>query len=68
MNALSSLPPTNLEQQREPSQSLWGEGAPRPVTVRAALMHAIEHAATHLGHIDIVRDLALASEQMQPAR
>ena len=66
--ALASLAPATLEQQREPSQSLWGEGAPRPVTVRAALMHAIEHAATHLGHIDVVRDLALAGEQVQTAR
>ena len=61
--ALASLAPAALEQQREPSQSLWGEGTPRPITVRAALMHAIEHAATHLGHIDVVRDLALAGKK-----
>ena len=29
---------------------------------RDALMLVVDHAATHLGHIDVTRDLALARE------
>ncbi len=61
--ALSALPPKALDEPREPSPSLWGEGTPRPVTVGEALMHVVEHAATHLGQIDITRDLVLAGRR-----
>lgn len=58
--ALSALPPEALEEVRQPSQSLYGEGTPRSVTVREALVETIDHAATHLGQIEVTRDLALA--------
>ena len=60
--ALRALPPSALDEVRDPSPTLWGEGEPRPVTVREALMHVIEHAAGHLGQIDLTQDLALASQ------
>lgn len=59
--ALGALPPQALDEVRQPSPTLWGEGTPRPVTVREALMEVIEHAAIHIGQIHITRDLALAS-------
>ncbi len=60
--ALRALSPSALDEMRDPSPTLWGEGEPRPVTVREALMHAIEHAAGHLGQIDITQDLAPTSQ------
>jgi len=59
--ALAALPAGVLDEARQPPQSLWGAGTAEPVTVREALMHVIEHACTHLGHIDVTRDLALAN-------
>lgn len=58
--SLSALPLGALDEVRQPSQSHWGEGTPRPVTVREALIQTIEHAAAHLGQIEVTRDLALA--------
>lgn len=60
--ALAALPPASLDALREPRQRLWGAGTAEPVTGREAIMHVIEHAATHLGQIDVTRDLALAAQ------
>lgn len=60
--ALAALPEGSLDERREPAQSLFGEGRPRGVSVREALMVTIDHASNHLGHIDITRDLALAAK------
>ena len=60
--ALRTLPPSALDEVREPDQAHWGIGRSEPVTVRQALMHAIEHAATHLGHLDVTLDLARSAE------
>lgn len=60
-DALGLLPQKVLDEIRQPHPSLFGEGTPRPVSVRQALMVAIEHAAHHVGHIDITRDMALAA-------
>lgn len=59
--ALSALPPSALDEVREAPQSLWGLGDPHPVTVRQALVLVLEHAASHLGQLDLTRDLALAA-------
>ena len=59
--ALAALPEDALDEQREPSKPLWGEGAPEPRTVREALMETIEHAAVHIGHIHLTRDMAEAA-------
>ena len=37
----------------------WGEGEPYEISVREALLHVVEHAALHLGQLQITRDLAL---------
>lgn len=58
--ALAALPPETLGDMRPSPQSLWGAGRAEPVTGRQALVHVIEHASNHLGHIDVTRDLALA--------
>jgi uncharacterized damage-inducible protein DinB len=49
-----------LDQEREPSSELWGEGQPRKVTVRECLLHVIEHAAEHVGQMELTRDLMRA--------
>ncbi len=59
--ALAALPEDALDEQRDPSKLHWGEGAPEQRTVREALMETIEHAAVHIGHIQLTRDLADAA-------
>ena len=56
--ALSGLSEDAPGQIREPAQSHWGIDPTHPVAVREALMRTIDHAATHLGQIDITKDLA----------
>jgi hypothetical protein len=46
---LSSLPPSRLDEERKLRD--------RKVTVRWVILHVIEHAATHLGHIQLTRQL-----------
>ena len=60
--ALRALPVTSLDELRAPRQQHWGAGTVGPVTGREAIMHVIQHAAIHLGHIDVTRDLALAQD------
>jgi hypothetical protein len=57
--ALRDLDPSRLDVRRVPPQDLWGEGPPRETSGRDAIVQVIEHASQHLGHIDIVRSLAL---------
>ncbi len=59
--ALAALPEDAPDEQRDPSKLHWGEGAPKPRTVREALMETIEHAAVHIGHIHLTRDMAEAA-------
>lgn len=59
-SALRGLPDGALDEQRSPSQQHWGAGDAVSVSVRDALMHVVEHANSHLGHIEVTRDLALA--------
>ena len=56
-DALAGLDPSTLDDLREARQRLWGAGTAEPVTGRAAILHAIEHASEHLGHIGITKDL-----------
>ena len=60
-DALGALPPAALDEVREPSASLRGVGPAEPLTAREALMVTIQHAATHLGQLDITRDWAQVS-------
>ena len=64
--ALSALPSGAFDEVRQPSQTLWGEGSPHPVTVREAILHAIEHAALHLGQLDVTRDFVLTGVGSEP--
>ena len=59
---LSALPDGAMDDMRDPTQALWGVGTTHPVSIREAIMHVIEHAAMHLGHIDMVKELAKAED------
>ena len=59
--ALRALPEGAFGEARQAPPYLWGAGDARNVTVREALMHVVHHAANHLGHIDVTRDLAIAA-------
>jgi hypothetical protein len=55
--ALQELDPMALDDRFMPSQELWGEGEAHEISRREALIHALEHASIHLGHIQITVDL-----------
>ena len=57
--ALSALSPSDLDRRVMPLAKYWGDGNPHEISVREALLHVVEHAALHLGQIQITRDLAL---------
>lgn len=59
--ALRDLSPERLDEVSTPTKSVWGAGTPAPMSGREALMHTIEHAAMHLGQIDITLDLIRAN-------
>jgi hypothetical protein len=58
--ALASIDTARLDVRLVPDRELWGEGEPREVSVREAIVQVIEHASLHLGHLQLTRDLALA--------
>ncbi len=58
--ALLDLDPLRLDVRLVPAQELWGQGPPREISVRDAIVKVIEHASLHLGHMHVTRDLALA--------
>ena len=58
---LGALAPAALDGVREPPASLRGVGPAEPLTARGALMLTVQHAATHLGQLDITRDWAQVS-------
>lgn len=60
-SALAALDPARLDARMTPAQELWGAGATRELTVRGAILHVIEHASLHLGHLELTADLARAS-------
>jgi len=49
---------STLDELREVIDRLTSRRSREPVTGRDAVVHAIAHAAEHLGHIEITRDLA----------
>jgi hypothetical protein len=60
-SALAALPAESLGEIRPARQNLWGAGTAEPVSGRFAILHAIEHASEHLGHIGMTLDLMRAS-------
>jgi uncharacterized damage-inducible protein DinB len=57
---LQALDPATLDDRFTPTQELFGEGELREVSRREALLHPIEHASIHLGHIHVTVDLLKA--------
>ncbi len=57
--ALGALTAADLDQRVLPDQSHWGPTEPQELTVREALERVGDHAATHVGHVELTRDLAL---------
>ena len=55
--ALAELDPATLDDRFVPARELWGEGEPHEIARREAFAHVIEHAAMHLGQIQLTRDL-----------
>jgi hypothetical protein len=61
--ALRGIDPERLDVRLVPSQELWGEGPPREISVRDAIVQVIEHLSLHLGHMQVTRDMALARKR-----
>ena len=57
--ALGALTAADLGRRVPPDPSHWGPTEPEEITVRQALERAADHAATHVGHVELTRDLAL---------
>jgi hypothetical protein len=57
--ALDVLTLEDLGRRFVPAKELWGEAEPYEISVRHALMRAVEHASLHLGHLQLTRDLIL---------
>ena len=57
LSALRGINPARLDLRLVPSQELWGEGPPREISVRDAIVQVIEHLSLHLGHLQLTRDL-----------
>jgi hypothetical protein len=60
---LAAMPAERLDAFASPPASFAGSGGFKPdapLTCRQCLMHVVEHCATHLGHIQLTKDLLLA--------
>ncbi|MEX2229288.1 MAG: DinB family protein [Dehalococcoidia bacterium] len=55
--ALAQLDPARLDERLTPSQALYGEGAPRALSRREAIVSALQHAGVHLGELRLTTDL-----------
>jgi hypothetical protein len=60
--ALRAISPEGLDARLVPAHVLWGEGSPREISVRDAILQVIEHASLHVGAMQLTRDLVLARE------
>lgn len=56
-DALESFDPARLDARVTPSQELWGEGPPREIPLRYALLHQVEHTSIHFGELLILAAL-----------
>jgi hypothetical protein len=57
---LARLSAAEVGRRSVPPAELWGEGTPREISARDALLQVVEHASLHLGHLHVTRDLARA--------
>lgn len=54
---LDDLPASRMDEEITPPREFSATGGlPPNLTVREALLHVIEHTATHLGHIELTTD------------
>lgn len=58
---LDGMSATSLERDVEPPAEYRGSLSGGPMTVRAYLLHAVEHSALHLGHIQITHQMLRAA-------
>jgi uncharacterized damage-inducible protein DinB len=56
-SVLSALPTDTLESSAEPPAEYRGSVGQKPLTVRDCVLHALEHTALHLGHIQLTRSM-----------
>jgi hypothetical protein len=56
-DVLSTLPHETWARIAEPPPEFSGSLDEQPMTVRACVLHAVEHSALHLGHIQLTRSL-----------
>jgi uncharacterized damage-inducible protein DinB len=61
--ALQKLDPKTLDDVITPAPELFGEGQTYEMTRREALLHPLEHASIHLGHIQMTVQLLKAGRQ-----
>ncbi len=61
--ALRNVPPTALDEKRQPAPPLLGIGPADELTVREALMRVLVHGLMHVGQMEITRDLAIAAHR-----
>jgi hypothetical protein len=57
--ALAGLDAATLDRRFRPPQEMWGAGEVQELSARIALADVLEHAAMHLGHLQITRDLVV---------
>ncbi len=59
---LDALPDSRMDDLAEPPREYSSTGGLRehPLAIRECLLHVVEHTGTHLGHIQITRQLMLS--------
>lgn len=61
---LDALPEAAMERLASPPPPYRVWQGDEPMTIRACLLHAVEHSALHLGHIQLTRQLLLADAHL----
>ena len=56
---LDVMPDADMNRVVDPPAAFRGPELPAVITVRDCLLHVVEYTATHLGHIQISRDMLL---------
>lgn len=57
--ALAGIEPASLDDRITPPQALFGGRPTREIARRYAVLQVVAHAALHLGHAELTRDLAV---------
>lgn len=67
-SVLSELPADAWNRIAEPPSEFRGSLGEKPLTVRVCLLHAVEHSASHLGHIQLTRSLVTHASPASSSR